>query len=471
MTGLEEVESANLSRQNARDVAYELLVAVATADAYANLLLPKLITRAALDHRDAGLAQELSFGTIRNQLFYDEVIEISAKRSIEAIEPAALAVLRLGCHQLLAMRVPSHAALSETVELAKRKLKPVLTGFVNGILRRVSERSREEWLESITKGSDDVEKLSVTFSHPDWVVRALRDALAADNRAEELPDLLAADNIAPLVNLVALPGLADRDTLFDEGAALDGYSPIGAVLPEGDPARLQSVRDGRVRVQDQGSQLAALALTNATAHLESEDWLDMCAGPGGKAALLAAQSKLAGAELVCNELQDHRAKLVEQALGSVNADVYVRVGDGRDLGQDAPESFDRILLDAPCSGLGALRRRPEARYRRSKIDVNQLVKLQEQLVASAVTGLKPGGVLAYVTCSPHLAETSAVIDWAMRKYSDDLELLDTREVLCRINPALEKTLPTNRKTVQLWPHIHQTDAMFIALLQKKSNRV
>lgn len=460
-----------MNRPNARDIAFDLTLAISTQDAYANLLLPKLITRAGLDSRDAGFAQELSLGTIRNQLFYDEIIAVCAKRETAAIEPAALAVLRLGCHQLLAMRVPSHAAISETVELAKRKLKPILTGFVNGVLRRVSERSREEWLAEVTADADEIARLSIRYSHPDWIVRALRDALIADHRDSELETLLEADNVAPLVNLVALPGLADRETLFDEGASLDGFSPVGAVLPEGDPARLKSVAEGRVRVQDQGSQLAALALTAATDIKTGEDWLDMCAGPGGKAALLAAQASEQGAELVCNELQDHRAKLVEQALSHVNRNVYVRVGDGRDLGQDAPESFDRILLDAPCSGLGALRRRPESRYRRSKSDVNQLVKLQEQLFESAVSGLKPGGVLAYVTCSPHLAETTAVIDWAMRKFGTQLELLDARQVLSRVNPALAEVLPTDRKTVQLWPHVHQTDAMFIALLSKKSNRV
>lgn len=456
-----------MARVSARSVAFELLLAVSTADAYANLLLPKLITRANLDSRDAGFAQELSFGTIRNQILYDRVIEVCAKRAINEIEPAAQVVLRLGCHQLLGMRVPSHAALSETVDLAKQKLKPILTGFTNGVLRRVSEKSRDEWLALVLENTtSEIEQLSITYSHPDWVVRALKDSLVADGRGEELEALLREDNIAPLVNLVALPGLATRDDLLDAGAVLDGYSPLGAVLQDGDPGAIKLVSSGFARVQDQGSQLAALALIAAKPVADQEEWLDMCAGPGGKAALLAAEAKLAGAQLVCNELQEHRSKLVEQALKSVNSDVYVRTGDGRDLGTDAPESFDRILLDAPCSGLGALRRRPEARYRRTKTDVNQLVRLQEQLFESAVNGLKPGGLLAYVTCSPHLAETTALVDWAQRKFSSQLMLLDGRDVLTAINPALETHLPEERKTVQLWPHIHQTDAMFIALFQK-----
>ena len=457
-------------------MAYQLLLAVATEDSYANLLLPKLLTQAKLDSRDAGFAQELAFGTIRNSLFYDGAIEVAAGREVSEIDPEVRVLLELGAHQLLSMRVPSHAALSETVELAKQVLRPSLTGFVNGVLRRISERTREEWLAlQLEKAPNRVAKLSIQYSHPAWIVRALEDALRIDGREADLETLLAADNQAPLVNLVALPGLATTDDLLDAGAVLGGVSPIGGELPDGDPAALRPVADGRIRVQDQGSQLAAQALLQAevvqSGKNQTEEWLDLCAGPGGKAALLAAMAKLSGAELACNELQPHRAKLVEQALSRVNPDVYVRTGDGRDLGDDAPESFDRILLDAPCTGLGALRRRPESRYRKQAKDVAELSKLQRELFASAWKGLKPGGVLAYVTCSPHPGETVAIIDWAEKTYGEQLELIDATAEMTATNPALSGTraLTPGRKTVQLWPHVHGTDAMFIALVRKVAN--
>lgn len=467
-------------------MAYQLLLAVATEEAYANLLLPKLLDRAKLDSRDTGFAQELAFGTIRNALFYDAAIEVAAGRSVAEIDPEVRVLLELGAHQLLGMRVPSHAALSETVDLAKAVLRPSLSGFVNGVLRRISERSREQWLEDLLAGAPNrIAKLSIQYSHPQWVIRAIEDSLRVDGREAELEELLAIDNQAPLVNLVALPGLADTDDLLNAGASLAGVSPIGAELPEGDPAMIREVREGRIRVQDQGSQLAALALlaapiktrtTNAkpsatdAKHLP-EEWLDLCAGPGGKAALMAAEAKVRGAELVCNELQPHRAKLVEQALSAVNPQVYVRTGDGRDLGADAPESFDRILLDAPCTGLGALRRRPESRYRKQASDVSDLTKLQRELFASAWQGLRVGGVLAYVTCSPHPAETTGVVDWAQKNYGESVELLDATAILQQINPELADNphlaLTAGRKTVQLWPQRQTTDAMFIALLRKQ----
>jgi len=459
---------------DARQVAYQLLLAVATDDAYANLLLPKLITRARLDSRDAGFAQEMAFGTIRNALFYDAAIEVAAGRPVEHIDPEVRVLLELGAHQLLAMRVPSHAALSETVNLAKRVLRGGLSGFVNGVLRRISERSRDEWLTLLlADAKSNWAKLSITYSHPEWVVRAIADSLRVDGREDELEDLLACDNRAPLVNLVALPGLATTDDLLDAGAALGGVSPIGAELPDGDPADIPGIRGGSLRVQDQGSQLAALALLAApalSAKGQPEEWLDLCAGPGGKAALLAAEAVERGSELVCNEVLPHRAKLVEQALARVNPEVYVRVGDGRELGEDAPESFDRILLDAPCTGLGALRRRPESRYRKKASDVAELTRLQRELLASAWQGLRTGGVLAYVTCSPHPAETTGIVDWAQKTYGASLELLNVTEIVQGISPMLKDNpamaLNPERKTVQLWPQRHTTDAMFIALMRK-----
>lgn len=449
-------------RESARTVALNLLLSVEFDDAYANLLLPKLLTSSKLDDRDTGLAQELSFGTLRWQLFYDRVIEECAKRYADEIDLKALIVLRLGAHQLLGMRIPAHAALDETVELAKQFVSRGAAGFVNGVLRRVSEKTRDEWLEIVLNGLEsNHERLAVEFSHPIWVVRALEQALRLDGRESELRDLLLADNIAPLVSLVALPGLATK--LDFEDLPIGPASPIGAQLDSGDPNNLKAFREGRVRVQDQGSQLAALALVEASPIQSEENWLDLCAGPGGKAALLAAEAKLYGAKLVCNEISEHRAKLVRQALGFVDADVKVTVQDGRDFSMTHSGQFERILLDAPCTGLGALRRRPEARWRKQQSDVAELSSLQEQLLKSAWDCLSPGGVLAYVTCSPHLAETNAIVDWAKSRLKG-MELINANDVIKGINPNL--ALNASRKTAQLWPHLHQTDAMFIALMTK-----
>ncbi len=447
----------------ARSVAYQLLFSVVTEDSYANLLLPKLLSQSKLEPRDRALAQELAFGTLRSQLFYDKIIEICSKRATSEIDLKALTLLRLGCHQLLALRTATHAAINETVNLAKHVASQGAVGFINGVLRRVSEKSVDEWKDlALAKTNGRHEALEVSYSHPSWIIRSLEKALAADGHAETLERLLAVDNESPLVNLVALPGNTAR--VIEESLVSGSASPIGFTLLSGDPAQLKGVKEGWLRVQDQGSQLAALALVQAKEVSANEKWLDMCAGPGGKAALLAAIAKQHEVELEAHEVAEHRAKLVAMTLQKVDPRVRVSCSDSTTLGERMPKHFDRILLDAPCTGLGALRRRPESRYRKQPADVAQLSELQTRLIDSAWQALKPGGTLAYVTCSPHLGETVAVVDWLMRKHPQEASLLDAPKTLHEINPALELNL--QRKTAQLWPHLNSTDAMFIALIAK-----
>lgn len=448
-----------------RIVAYEVLEAVRDSDAYANLLLPTRIERARLNEADAAFATELTYGTLRMQGFYDAVIAIAAGRPVEQVDPPVLDVLRLGAHQLLATRVATHAAVNESVALARR-VAPAAAGFANAVLRTVSRREVDDWRTLVAEeaGSPD-EALAAVHSHPVWVVRALRTALEREGRGDELVMLLEADNAAPRVNLVSLPGL---DAEPGELGEPDRYSPVGLTAPE--PLRLVAEHHGRVRVQDEGSQLAALALSRALPIRRGERWLDLCAGPGGKTALLAAEALAAGATVSANEVVPARAELVRRAVAAVPAEVPVEVTDGRDLDpaeHGAPGGFDRILLDAPCTGLGALRRRPEARWRKAPTDVAELTALQGELADAAFRALAPGGILAYVTCSPHASETHGSLGRALARWGRDAELLDTAGVVQSIarHPL---DLAGDGRTVQLWPHRHGTDAMFIALVRRAS---
>lgn len=444
--------------QPARRIALDVISAVRDSDAYANLLLPVRLGRAKLPDADAALATELTYGTLRMQGYYDRVIELAAHRPVGEIDPPVLDVLRLACHQLLSMRVPAHAAVDESVELARAVGSRSSVGFTNGVLRTIARTDAETWRDRVlATASSGEERLAFEYSHPLWVTRAFRQALVAEGREAELEPLLAADNAAPRVSLTALPGLAEPDGRQTE------YSPVGSVLDGGDPLRLASVRDGRVRVQDEGSALAALALSRARPIAPGERWLDLCAGPGGKAALLTAEARQAGAELVANELVPARAELVRKTLAVFEPAPEVWESDGTTVGERFPESFDRILLDAPCTGLGALRRRPEARWRKQPSDVAGLGTLQAALLRSAIAALKPGGLLAYVTCSPHAAETKSIVTSVLRTQTE-VERLDTPAILQSIVKApLDLPQATH---VQLWPHRHGTDAMFIQLLAK-----
>jgi 16S rRNA (cytosine967-C5)-methyltransferase len=454
-----------MSVQPARRIALEVILAVRESDAYANLLLPVKIGRAKLNEADAGLATELTYGTLRRQGYYDAIIALAAGRPVDKIDPPILDVLRLACHQLLSMRVKDHAAVDESVELAKTVGSRSAVGFVNGVLRTITRSPAQGWHDqAMQRAKNEDDALAIEHSHPLWVVRALKASLVADGRHGELEELLSADNVAPLVSLTALPGRATVDEL---DAYASAFSPIGATLEGGDPLGIEAVKQGRARVQDEGSQLAALALSRAKPIVPGERWLDLCAGPGGKAALLAAEALRGHATLIANELVPARAQLVRNALEVFGADApEVWERDGTTIGDELPNSFDRILLDAPCTGLGALRRRPEARWRKTPRDVADLAGLQSGLIDSAIRALKPGGVLAYVTCSPHLAETRAVVETAVKKHGASIERLDTASVLAGVTRSPLETGPGTH--VQLWPHAHGTDAMFIQLIGKAS---
>lgn len=449
----------------ARRVAYDTIRAVHESDAYANLLLPTSIARAGLSTADAALATELTYGTLRRQGTYDAVISLAADRAVADIDPAVLDALRIGVHQLLSTRVASHAAVHESVELARTAGGRGVTGFVNAVLRRVSRDTPGDWMTRVaeTARSDD-EQLGLLFSHPVWVVRAFRRALAAEGRADELEALLTADNASPRVTMVALPGLAE----VPEDARRTPYSPVGFRRAAGDPEEDVRASDGRIRVQDEGSQLAALALTRAIPVREGERWLDLCAGPGGKTAMLAAEALAHGAQLEANEISPARAGLVRRALEGVPLDVPISEEDGRARTAATPDTYDRILVDAPCTGLGALRRRPEARWRKAPADVPELSELQRELLSGAVSALAPGGVVAYVTCSPHLAETAGVVSEVRREWGAALEELSAREVLTALSDADPGLLPQadGSGRAQLWPHRHNTDAMSISLLRR-----
>jgi 16S rRNA (cytosine967-C5)-methyltransferase len=507
-----------------------VLWAVDQRDAYANLLLPALLRERGIEGRDAALATELTYGTLRGLQSYDAILNQCSDRSPGDIDPPVREVLRLGTHQLLATRVASHAAVATSVDLAKDVAGMRPAGFVNAVLRRVNTRTQAEWLEIIApdRATDPIGYLAATCSYPRWIVEAFRAALG-EEPAGGLPETgaaLAAGNVRPRITLAALPALADRKELIGEratgreepvgqGAAEPAkparWSPFGVILPGGDPSAIPAVAEGRAFVQDEASQLAALALAHAplaappatpepaTAEaagsagaVTAGPWLDLCAGPGGKSAVLAALAAPDGAHLLASDVRPHRAELTRAHLRHL-PNAAVVTADGR-AGAWPPGSFDRVLADVPCSGLGALRRRPEARWRKSPEDVEELGTLQRALLHAALDATRPGGVTGYVTCSPHLAETHDVVRDVLAT-RPDVSVLDAPAVLAAAlrapaaphpgsaEPGIpapgapgpgsaEPQIPDLRspgpggRYAQFWPHRHGTDAIFLALLRR-----
>ncbi|MDO4664748.1 MAG: transcription antitermination factor NusB [Actinomycetaceae bacterium] len=449
---------------SARELAVEILVAVDEDDAYANLLLPARLRQRNLRGRDAAFCTELTYGTLRDRDRIDTILSVVSTRPVPQLDPWVRNICRVGAHQLLNMRVPAHAAVAEMVDIARLRTSTGPAQMVNAVLRRVSESTSQQWNQTITEGLSEIDRLALVTSHPRWIVRALEESAAAYGRANELPRILRANNDAPYVNLVARPGLIDREELADIAeeqlrtrVAYSPISPWGLIIEGGNPGRLAPVRQGAAAVQDAGSQLVAALVVGAKPIVAGEKWLDMCAGPGGKAALLGALGKQNSATVLANEISEHRAELVRKATAGLNMEVICE--DGRELSG----SYDRILIDAPCTGLGALRRRPEARYRKSPQDLAELTELQRGLCYRGTQLVKPGGIVVYSTCSPHLSETNMIVSEILSK-CPEMQLLDAAQIARQFTSAEIGSGPL----LQLWPDRDGTDGMFMVVLQKKN---
>lgn len=441
----------------ARRAAWTALRKVTTDGAYANLAGQAAF--AELTERDAQFATELLNGTCRLMGTYDRIIVAASGRKLSSLQAPVLDVLRLAAHQGLSMRVPDHATVTASVDLARTVVGERVTGLVNAITRRIIARPLAEWTDDLARDTTPVEALAITTHHPAWVVQAFADALGVDPAAApgsddrvEIEAALAADNQAPRTALAIRPGLATVAELVDAGAEPIELVPTGAWW-SGNPAQLPAVVTGRAGVQDPGSQFCALRLAETEA--PAGPWLDLCAGPGGKAALLAGLAAEQDTWLLASERAPHRADLVRQGVRSYPRRPPVLVADAT-VPPWRPGSFAKVMADVPCSGLGALRRRPEARWRKSPADLEDLVPLQRSILTQALTALRPGGVAAYVTCSPHPAETTEVVEQVLTgpgraELAGEFGLAGEFDVI---------------EQHQLWPHRDQSDAMFCTLVRR-----
>ena len=432
-----------------RLLAFDLITEVNRNEGYSNLLLPAALHASTLEDRDRNLVTELVYGTLRMQGKHDWILAQISDRPWAEVDAGIVDVARLGVHQIHELRIPDHAAVSATVEVARKRLGESKASFVNALLRSVTRKSYEEWFAPLEHISDVVEKLSIQYSHPQWIISAYFDLLK-DWQAVEAE--LATNNIPALPTLVSWPGYSTQAELVALGGQPTIYSQLGARL-KGNPGNLDVIKHRLAGVQDEGSQLVATVFAAAAG---GKSWLDLCAGPGGKAALLSSIAKERAIDFTANEFSAPRADLVKKVVHGAT----VWCGDGREIAQHG-KSFDAVIVDAPCTGLGALRRRPEVRWRRTLADLRELTALQRELLEGALSVLNSDGILGYATCSPHLAETTVQVLDILKKHPE-LEQLD-------IDAFLPENLKdANRgKAMSLWTHKHGTDAMFLALFRKK----
>ncbi len=434
-----------------RLLVFDLLTEVNRSDGYSNLLLPQALTASKFEDRDKAFATELLYGTIRMQGRHDWILAQVSNRPWDQIDPGVIDVGRMALQQIHEMRVPDHAAVSSSVDIARKRLGEAQGSFLNALLRSVLKKSLTEWLAPLVDISDPIERFAIEYSHPQWIVSAYFDLL---KDVEAVRAALIANNIPALPTLVSWPGRSTQQELIDLGGAPTLYSPYGVRLA-GSPGSIPAVRDRRAGVQDEGSQLVGEIFAKVASN--SKDWLDLCAGPGGKAALISSIAALGEHTFTANEISAPRANLVSQVIEFGE----VLIGDGREIAAHG-RTYDAILADVPCTGLGALRRRPEVRWRRTLADLRTLTDLQIELSVAAVGALNPSGYFAYVTCSPHLAETKFQVSAILKKFPE-LERVDLRPYF----PASLESA-NDDGTLLLWPQIHNTDAMFMSVFRKRS---
>lgn len=429
-----------MSGPGARAIALDVIRRVTEEGAYSNLALPRTLARAGLPERDAAFASELAYGTLRRLVPIDHALGPLLDRPLDTAPKAARALLRLGAYQIVYTRVPAHAAVAETVALAG----PRHRGFVNAVLRRLAVEGTRE-----PRGPSD-RAVSLRTGLAAWAVHELRELLGdAEEAARALaePARLTLRTNTCRVSVEELErALATEGVDVERGALHAGSLSVAA----GDPSRLPGFGQGWFAVQDQASSFVVDALDPRP----GERVLDACAGPGGKAGHVACRVRPGGV-LVAADASPARAGLVRRTLRRLGVDGHVLVQDARRPAVAGP--FDRVLVDAPCTGIGSARRRPELLWRPRREELGELSRLQAAIAIAAAGLLRPGGRLVYSVCTFPRAETDEVCEAILQARPD-------------LQPE-ELPGPEGRSSrVRLWPHRHGCDAMFVAGFRRAPGR-
>jgi 16S rRNA (cytosine967-C5)-methyltransferase len=438
-------------------VALEVLVRTETTNAYADRLLEALADRAALDARDRGLATELALGTLRWQRRLDWALARASRRPLQGLAPWVRALLRLTAYQLAYLdRIPPWAAVHEAVELAKVRRSGGATAFVNGVLRALASESRP-W--PIPTAASPVEALALRTSQPTWLV----ERWWARYGPAETEELALAMNAAPLIvvraNTLRLPVDAVATALREAGAgpvptpfALEAF----ALERAGDLRQLAPLRDGSVAVQDE----AAILVGHALGPRPGETVADVCAAPGTKTTHLAALMENRG-RIVAADPHAGRLGLLREACARLGATIVEpRLAEAQGLTKDLGSTCDRVLVDAPCSNLGVLRRNPDGKWRRRPGDFATLVPTQAQILEAAAELVRPGGVLVYATCSLEPEENEGVVAELLARRPDMQPdpLPPAVPAACRASPAV----------LRMTPHRHGSDGFTAHRLRRRA---
>ncbi|MDZ5474391.1 16S rRNA (cytosine(967)-C(5))-methyltransferase RsmB [Bacillus sp. 31A1R] len=444
-------------KSNVRECALELLETIDKNQAYSNLLLNNTIKRNEINSKDIGLLTELIYGTLQRKMTLDYYLKPFLKNS-KKLESWVVQLLRLTLYQMVYLdKIPERAAIFEAVEIAKRRGHKGIASLVNGVLRSI----QREGLSDLTQISDEAERLAIETSHPTWLVKRWVDQLGFE-KAKEMCELnLTAPLQTGRVNITKISREDCLALLTDEGFQVEA-SPI---IPEaikclkGNIANSTAFKEGLLTIQDESSMLVSYAL-----NLEQDQKvLDACAAPGGKSTHIAEKLQNSG-EVISLDLHEHKVKLISDnasRLGLTN--IETKAMDSRKVQEHfEPESMDRILLDAPCSGLGVMRRKPDMKYTKKEEDITRLQTIQQNLLKSVAPLLKKGGVLVYSTCTIDQEENHQVVETFLR---ENEQFEGDQSMVERMPDAIKPLI--NTFELQILPQDFGSDGFYIACLRKK----
>jgi 16S rRNA (cytosine967-C5)-methyltransferase len=451
------------ARMNAREAAYDVLKGSEERGAYSNLLLNATLERSGLPARERRLATELVYGVIQRRGTLDWMLDKLLKKGVKSLDPHVRRLLRIGLYQLAYLeRIPDRAAVHETVELAKKKGHPGIASLVNGVLRAWLRRKGE-----LAPPADPqtLEEKEAVYSFPAWLIRRTEELYGVETAREAL----LSTHVPPRVSLRANRLKGTRDELIarwngvEDGEAIPSpIAPEGVLIEKGgNPAHSSLFQEGFYTIQDESSML----VTHAVDPSPGMQVLDMCAAPGGKTTHLAERMENQGRIVAC-DIHPHKLNLIHANATRLGIGIIeVKLADGRELGKilSPGEQFDAVLLDAPCSGLGVIRRKPDIKWSKDVERIEPLVHLQHELLDAAAGRVKPGGVLVYSTCT-----------WEARENWKQIETFLARQPAFRPDPALAELLPSivmkraisGEGWIQILPHHFGSDGFFIARLKR-----
>lgn len=438
---------------NVRDAALSILVEINNNQAYSNLLLRRTIDKYNIQHKDRGLLTELTYGTLQYRMALDYYLEPFVRGKLD---PWVRELLRMSLYQIVYLtRIPEHAAVHEAVEIAKRRGHKRIPPTVNGILRSVLRQG----VRSLDEIKDPIERIAIETSHPEWLISRWVELYGE----QEAKEMAIQNNMPAKMTFRVNEAKTDVETVVAELEALDMEVHQGDIVSEclisesGNPASTAIYEEGYITVQDESSMLPVHALDVAP----GMKVLDMCAAPGGKTTHIAEKMNDEG-EVYAHDLHEHKVQLIKknsERLGLTS--IQTKSGDSRQL-VDLYErnSFDRILVDAPCSGFGVIRRKPEIKYNKTASDVKSLLKIQYELLKTAEQLIKPNGIVVYSTCTVEYDENRGMVDKFLKAYP-------SMELIALPNLQNHEKLHIENDTLQVLPQHFGGDGFFVAAFRKK----